>query len=324
VLVLCNVPSLTPAQRDAVKRFLEDGGGVLVTLGSRVDRQQYNSALYQQGTGWLPAYLDEATGDETTPPPAEGTNDTAAHPQPASFSHPALELFRDEADAGLGKARFPRYWKAAGPPPGAAASTVARFTTGDPFLIERPHGKGRVILCTVPLDDSWGTNVHRGLEVQEFPLLAHELVYYLAGVRSVSFNLVPGQPLIYQPLDGERPGPVRIQPPYGDVKTADVKQWPLIHDDTREPGIYRLTVLSGKIVYYVVQADPRETDDISPCSAEERQQVAAILPVQYVEDTADILAGPSAAREIWWWLMLAVIVFLCAEVWLTRRIVKGR
>jgi hypothetical protein len=105
---------------------------------------------------------------------------------------------------------------------------------------------------------------------------------------------------------------------------VDVTQWPLIYDDTREPGVYRLTTPSGRIVYYVVQSDPRETDDLSPCSAEERQQVTAILPVNYVENCGDILAGPSAAREIWWWLMLAVIVFLCGEVWLTRRIVKGR
>jgi hypothetical protein len=324
VLILCNVPSLTPAQSDAVNRFLDDGGGVLVTLGSRVDKQQYNSTLYQSGGGWLPAYLDEMTGDETTPPPAEGKSDIAAHPQPAGFSHPALELFRAEADAGLGNARFPRYWKVAAPPPGAAATTIARFTTLDPFLIERPHGRGRVILCTVPLDDSWGTNLHRGLEVQEFPLLAHELVYYLAGVRSASFNLVPGQPLIYQPFDAESPGPVRIEPPYGEARTVQVAQWPLIHDDTREPGVYRLTVPSGKVVYYVVQADPRETEDLTPCSVADRDQVSAILPVEYVEESADILAGPSAAREIWWWLMLAVVAFLCGEVWLTRRIVKGR
>jgi hypothetical protein len=321
---LCNVPQLTSEQRAAISRFLDNGGGVLVTLGSRVDRQHYNNALYQQGAGWLPAWLDEATGDETAPPPAEGKSDVAAHPLPSSFSHPALELFRGEADAGLGKARFPRWWKVSAPPPGSAASTVARFSTRDPFLVERPHGKGRVILCTVPLDDSWGTNLHRGLEVQEFPLLAHELVYYLAGVRSLSFNLVPGQPLIYQPLDGEAPGTVRIQPPHGDTKRMAVTQWPLIYDDTREPGVYRLMTPGNKIVYYVVQSDPRETEDLSPSSAEEQQQVAAILPVNYVEDASEILAGPSAAREIWWWLMLAVIVFLCGEVWLTRRTVKGR
>jgi hypothetical protein len=324
VLILCNIPGLNSQQREAVSRFLDQGGGVLVTLGSRVDRRQYNEGLYQGGNGWLPAWLEAMTGDELARPPGEGKSDSAAHPLPASFSHPALELFRGEADAWLGKARFPRWWKVAAPAPGAAATTIARFSTLDPFLVERPQGKGRVILCTVPLDDSWGTNLQRGLEVQEFPLLAHELVYYLAGVRSVSYNLVPGQPIIYQPVEREEPGPIRVQPPYGESKEVQVKEWPSIYEDTREPGVYRLTTSSGKIVHYMVQADPRDTEDLTPCSAEEQQQVAAIVPMNYVQEPADVVAGPNSAREIWWWLMLAVIGFLCLEVWLTRRIAKGR
>src|SRR5262249_20788656 len=235
VLILCSVPQLNAEQRDAVARFLDNGGGVLVTLGAQVDRRQYNNELYQQGIGWLPGWLDGPPGEEPAPPPAEGKGDPAAHPLPSSFSHPALELFRGEADAGLGKARFPRWWKVAAPLEGAAASTVARFTTLDPFLVERPYGQGRVSLCSAPLDDSWATNRPGGLEVQEFPLLAHELVYYLAGIRSLSFNLVPGQPLIYQPFDGEALGTVQIQPPHGEAKRVEVTQWPLIHDDTREP-----------------------------------------------------------------------------------------
>jgi hypothetical protein len=318
------VPHLLTEQEEAVARFLTEGGGLLVTLGHRVERQHYNDSLYRHGDGWLPAWLEEPAGDEFAPLPPEGKSDPAAHPLPASFSHPALELFRGEADAGLGKARFPRWWKVAAPVQGAAASTFARFTTRDPFLIERPHGKGRVILCTVPLDDSWGTNLHRGLEVQEFPLLAHELVYYLAGARSISYNLVPGQPLIYQPLDGEAPGPVRVQPPHGEVKDVAVKEWPLIHEDTREPGVYRLTTPSGKTIYYVVQPDPRDTEDLSPCAVDDRENVAAIVPLAYVENWQDILTEASPSREIWWWLMLAVLAMLCGEVWLTRRIVKGR
>jgi hypothetical protein len=324
VLILCNVPQLAPDQEEAVARFLQEGGGVLVTLGQRVDRQHYNTALYRGGEGWLPAWLEEPTGEEFVPRPPDGKSDPAAHPLPASFSHPALELLRGEADVGLGKARFPRWWKAAAPVQGATASTVARFSTRDPFLIERPHGKGHVILCTVPLDDSWGTNLHRGLEVQEFPLLAHELVAYLGGARSVNYNLVPGQPLIYQPFGDEAPGTVRIQPPHGDAKEVTVTAWPFIHEDTREPGVYRLTNPAGKIVYYVVQPDPRETEDLSPCQDEDRAKVAEIIPVNYVEEPADILAIATPSREIWWWLMLAVLALLCGEVWMTRRIVKGR
>jgi hypothetical protein len=324
VLILCDVPKLTREQQEAIRRFLEQGGGLLVTLGNHADRQHYNEELYRRGDGWLPAWLETPTGNEFDPAPTEGKADSAAHPMPSSFSHPALELFRGEASAGLGKARFPRWWKVAAPGQGAAGSTAARLTSLDPFLVERPFGKGRVMLCVVPLDDSWGTNLHRGLEVQEFPLLAHELVYYLAGARSVAYNLVPGQPIIYQPASDEKTGTIHIQPPAGEPKDVEVKEWPFIYEDTREPGAYRLTVPGDRTVHYVVQPDPRETEDLTPCDDEARGKVAEIIPLKYADDPAEILAVPAQAREIWWWLMLGVIVFLCAEVWMTRRIVKGR
>jgi hypothetical protein len=324
VLILCDVPQLSREHQDAVSRFANDGGGLLVTLGPHVERQHYNEALYRRGDGWFPTWLEAPTGNEFEPAPEEGKADPAAHPMPSSFAHVALELFRGEASSGLGKARFPRWWKVTTPGQGAAAATVARLTSLDPFLVERSFGKGRVILSVVPLDDSWGTNLHRGLEVQEFPLLAHELVYYLAGTRAVSYNLVPGQPIIYQPQGSDKPGTVHVQPPFGDAKEVEAKEWPLIYDDTREPGAYQLTTPGGRTVYYVVQPDPRETEDLTSCGEEDREKVAAIIPLKYAEDQEEILAVPAQARAVWWWLMLGVIVFLCAEVWMTRRIVKGR
>ena len=35
-------------------------------------------------------------------------------------------------------------------------------------------------------------------------------------------------------------------------------------------------------------------------------------------------AGVPPARELWEWFLVAVVVLLCGEVWLTRRIVRGR
>src|SRR5262249_356281 len=124
VLVLCNVPSLTSEQNEAVGRFLEAGGGVLVTLGGLIHRRPSNARLFRRGDGWLPTTLEEPTGNEYEPPPAdENKPDPTAHPLPSSFTHPALELFRGES-SGLRSARFPRWWKVTAPAQGAAATTV--------------------------------------------------------------------------------------------------------------------------------------------------------------------------------------------------------
>jgi hypothetical protein len=328
VLILANVPELTAAQQEGVGKFLEKGGGVLVTLGDRVNARHYNDELHRGGSGWLPARLDarqeaEAAGRRDAGPTGD---DTAAHPLPASFHHPALELLRGaDALSGMGRVRFLRWWKLALPAapdqsaaPGSGAVAVASLANNDPLLVERPFGKGRVLLCAVPLDDSWSPNL---LSQWEYPLLAHELVSYLAGARSGEFNLLPGQPLQYQPPEDEPTGSVMLQPPHGPAKTLPVERWPLLYHDTREPGVYRLTLPSGRLVYFVVEPDPGESE-LAPSKEEERRRVAAIIPVQYQERAEEILFGSGKEVELWWWFLVGVIALLCTEVWMTRRRAK--
>lgn len=315
VLILANVPELSAAQQEGVSKFLEEGGGVLVTLGDRVNARHYNDDLHRGGNGWLPARLDtrqEAAND-----------DSAAHPLPASFNHAALELLRsDEAASGIGRVRFLRWWKLTPPAipdkstaPSTGAVAVAHLVNNDPLLVEWPFGKGRVLLSAVPLDDSWSPNL---LSQWEYPLLAHELVSYLAGARGGEFNLLPGQPLQYQPSE-EPAGTVMLQPPHGEAKALPVERWPLTYTGTREPGVYRLMLPSGRLVYFVVEPDPSESE-LTPAKEEERRQVAAVIPVKYQDSADEILFGSGKEMELWWWFLLGVIALLCGEVWMTRRL----
>ena len=314
VLVFSNVPRLTPEQQDAVARFLADGGGVLLTLGDRVDARAYNEQLYRTGQGWLPARLEEIAGNTTEP-------NRAVSPLASSFFHPSLELFREVQSAGLGDARFPRWWKVNTSGVGGSGVPVALLTNNDPFLVERSYRGGRVLLCTVPLDNSWRTNLP---DLPAFAPLAHELVYYLAGARSAEFNLQPGQPLRYRPAGDEPPGRVVFQPPEGDPQPRTAERWPLVVEDAREPGVYRLHS-GGRVTYYVVQPDHRESD-LTPCTEADREKVGKLLPLSY-ENNFEKLIGEVSHRsedlELWRWFMVGVVMLLCCEVWFTRRIVKN-
>jgi hypothetical protein len=322
VVVLADVPGLTPAQDRAVADFLEGGGGVLVILGERVARAAayYNRELYRGGDGWLPAHLDAPAGDPDRP-------DRAATVDRKQIHHPALELFRDEPSCTLDRARLPRWWKVS--PGGPAAAVGALLTSGDPLLVERPHGKGKVLLCTVPLDRSWGAGLPG---VWEFPVLAHELVYYLADTRSAEYNLQAGQPLRYRPAPEDAaarlklPSQVLLFPPDGEPEPLRVERWPLVYDQTHAAGVYKLQPAGGRPAYYVVQPDPRGSD-LAPCSAEDRARVAALFPVRYEDDVravGDALLGPARTQDLWWVALVGVIALLCGEVWLTRRMVAGR
>lgn len=345
VLVLCDVPKLTGTQQEAVDQFLADGGGVLVTLGGRVEAEEYNARCWREGKGWLPARLDGVEGDVTKPR-------EAVRPAPAASTHPALELFRATPAGGLDAARFPRWWKLTTPGRGAAGVPVAALRSASaeyPFLVERAYKAGRVLVCAAPLDNSLGTNLP---DLPAFVPLVHELVYYLAGARASEFNLQPGQPIRFR-TDAE--GPLEgwsLTPPSGETKplstasadpatyAAQLIRQPrgslLVVEGTRDTGVYRLQTPDGKAIHYVVQPDGQESD-LTPCGDEDRAKVAKIFnpqgltddraPLRYERDRGQILSAIETSnpqQEVWWWFLLGLIGLLCAEVWMTRRMVMNR
>src|SRR5262249_29128927 len=287
VVVFSNVPQLSRSQDEAVSQFLADGGGVLVTLGGRVEPQPYNVVLYRRGQGWLPARVDDVGGDE-------GDARRGSSPLTSSFFHPALDLFRDLPNGGLADARFPRWWKVTTVGRGAAGVPVALLSSNSPFLIERSFKGGRVLLCTVPLDNSWRTNLP---DLPAFAPLAHELVFYLASARAAEHNLQAGQPLRWPVTDDKLTG-ITLTPPEGptrplspngsgnpDAYPARVEhgahgQW-LIYEETRATGTYRLRGPDGSSAYFVLHSDPRESD-LAPCTPEDRERVNRFVPVTYL------------------------------------------
>ncbi len=204
--------------------------------------------------------------------------------------------------------------------------------------MERRFGAGRVLVSTVPLDNYWGTNL---TTLPDFVPLVHDLIYYLAGARAAEFNLQPGQPIRYRLFSNAPPDGFRLQPPVGDEKplsfgppspdTFAAQLTPLPHaalvcDETREAGVYRLTTPEGRIVTYVSQPDPRESE-LASANDEERAQVAKVVPMQYESDRTKILTARNAPAQADEWgpiFLVGMIALLCGEVWMTRRMVKNR
>lgn len=326
-LVLADVPRLTLAQQQAVEQFLAGGGGVLLALGSRVERTAYNRDLFQQGRGWLPAQLDRIDGDRDR-------LELAAAPDLKQLHLPALDLFRTEPNCTLGKARFPRWWKVKVGP--GQAIPVALLTTGDPLLVEQPQGQGRVLLCTVPLDRSWDSTLPR---TWEFPVLVHELLYHLADARAGDFHLAPGQPFRHR-FDRRvsAPAEVELLTPGGEKKILKVENGQVHYGQTADAGAYRLSWSGAEPLWFVVDTDPRE-GDVQLATSAERKKVADLFPrqpdaggelqpvLQYQNDVNAVVRSvlnPDEKQYVWWLLLLGVIGLLCGEIWMTRRMVASR
>lgn len=309
VLVLSNVAILASDQNAAVEKFLAEGGSVLVTLGDRINAEAWNRVCFRAGQGWLPARLVGVAAGEVKP-------------LPESFAHPAVEVFKEPLPGGLHTAVFNERWKldlAAGIN-GVTGTVIARLADREPMIVERGIGRGRVAMSTVPLDNSWGTNL---VVLPDFVRLVHELLYYLAGARAAERNLAPGQAIIFVPRPMEAPAGVTVHSPDDASRTVPVNTWPLVYDGTRDAGAYRLSTAGGRTFYYAVRNDVQESV-LTPCSAEDRKTVADLVPeLQYVNSTNDMAAsltdGPQS-REIWVLMVVLMAMFLIFEIIFTRRL----
>jgi hypothetical protein len=312
VLILADVPGLTLDQEQAVARFLQEGGGVLVVLGERSANNiaSYNAQFHQEGKGWLPARLESVAGDIAKP-------EQAVAPDTRSFQHPALEAFRAERAFPFAQARFPRWCTVT---PDKSASSVVLLSSADPFLVEKEVGRGRVLLCTVPLDRSWGANLPT---LWEFPVLIHELTAYLAAARTAEFNLQPGEPIRFQADLREKPTypkSLLLFPPTGDpiAFTGERGSW---LQETRESGVYRVGTQNNTLAYFVAHYDVAESD-LTAATGEEKQKLTDLIGLRFEgkeqsPSWTQEEVGPG--QELWWLFLLAVILLLCGEVWLTRR-----
>jgi hypothetical protein len=117
-----------------------------------------------------------------------------------------------------------------------------------------------------------------------------------------------------------------LHTPGGGRTRLPVERWPLVCEEAREPGVYRLEVPGARPAYYVVEPDPQESD-LTPCGEGDRTKVAALVPVQFAEDldtVAAAMTGEGEELDVWWVLMIGVVALLCGEVWMTRRMVANR
>lgn len=143
LLLLLNVRAPSREVASRIERFVENGGGLFVSMGDQVDADAYAASL----GGVLPRPLHLVK--------------TAAEPhrddqRPARFvdldlAHPILGVFAAGAE-GFEAARTWRYFLLQ---PGSTGRVLASFDDGAPALVEGARGAGRVLLYTSTVDRDW-------------------------------------------------------------------------------------------------------------------------------------------------------------------------
>jgi hypothetical protein len=330
---LCNVKiqelSRTGQER-ALVAYVRAGGGLFIALGDNVDADAYNGALAdllpQPLSGTRTAGPVRRPGEE---PEARETAQSGSGERLGRLDrrHPLLLPFATgHAAEGLHEARFFRYMllrptprPSGEPAAGAAVDVLLSYDTGAPALVEKPLGKGKVLLLTSTVDRDWND-----LPIQPaFLPLMQQAVRYLARapMRDPEPPALIGQR--HEIKLREDDTRVEVTLPSGQKRLFErerlVGRRVLGFTDTDEPGLYRVAAAGADRLlrprpgeFFVVNVDPAESD-------------LRRAPPQRIEALARPLQGageqkgrPLRRVELWHALGALLLCLLLGEALLLR------
>ncbi len=307
VVVLSNVSVLSAADRRLLGEFVQNGGGLLLFPGSRVSPELYNRDLLEGIPSLLPARLG-----------AVRTNKTSL--DPGSLDHPALERFRGAQDVDLTTAEFQRYFPLQPRSGDRSVRVMARLATGEPLLVERTFGLGRVVLAASGATTEWN---NLPLKPLFLPLL-HQLVGYLTGGSDGSRNGQVGEPLTRSLPLTEATRPVSITGPDGATTTlrpvVNERGCLVTLERPERAGFYRLEVPGGTTDRLAVNRNVAESN----LRSLDQKGLRSRLPGRewiWVAPAEDLLAAITRARqgvELWRHALLAALALMVLESMLAQ------
>ncbi len=162
-VVLADSTPLPAETALSLRKYLDKGGGVLAFLGPGTEPTTFDRIL-PRGSLKVGGVVGDARGESR-----------AYHLTALDRRHPALApLFATTPPVRLGLARIFRYRRFARVP--AGARVLARFSGGDPALVEIRAGRGRLVVFASTANPEWNDLAWR---VSFVPFL-HSLVHTLA------------------------------------------------------------------------------------------------------------------------------------------------
>lgn len=317
ILVLTNVPTISALESDLISEFLEDGGGVLVFLGSLVNPTSYAENAYKGGEGWFPYAPEAAIYDES--------RQVFYKWQIMQKEHPALRYLAREPRAGMEMVPVHGFVPTQTALPEGSVLMELSDARRSPALVEKFVGTGTVLVLHVGADRNFSE-----LPVSPaYLVFLHETLPYLTARGEVRRNLQIREPFTatipaerfsskVSLISSEGSYPVNLKPIPGesgafrlDVAAQD------------RPGMYEVgfggsTAESDKTPseWFAVNADPRE-GNLTRVPTEELKDFYPDSELYFIDEKRE--AGtleaplPSGSGEFWRTLFWGVLALLALE-----------
>jgi hypothetical protein len=309
LVLLLNVAAPGADESRRLADFVENGGGLFISMGDRVNTEEYNERL----SAVLPRPLRLVrTSAEREDPEAETKTARLAK---VSVEHVLFSPFTGRAEEGLIGARFYKYMLLEADNPGSpgASQVLATYEDGAPAVAVMRKGKGRVALLTSTVDRDWSDFAIR----TSFLPLMQRFAAYLTGSleEREEIRVRVGEGATLRPEGTQKVSAVRA-PDGNEVPLKEQPDGSLVAGPVTEPGAYSVLDAEGKMVpalSFAATLDPTESDL--------NRVPQDTLTAYFGEDTVKASTGDAdkPAVPLWTWLILAACLAFFFEGTLLRK-----
>lgn len=322
VAVFCNVAELKADIATPLRTAVERGMGLMLFLGGNVSPGAYASL---SAPGPVDPLLPAAVGPAFPPEKAGGGRAEPVFLSAERLEHEWMAFFRAKERRPLLRAPV---WRAMtlSCPTGSVSRVVARYEHGEPAIVEKTLGQGRVVMVGTTAGPAWNALF---TEPAGAILASRMAAAVLPGSGTERAACVGERVQLALPAE-ERRMNIRLTTPDNKVMTAKPEllgERPfLVYDGRGRTGTYRYRIESAPPREEVFALNlPAEESDIRPLEDAGLRELFPSGEFKPVHDRREGSAGQALrsarlGREIWWPVMLAAFLLLVGEIGFARLI----
>ena len=306
VVVLQNVPDITPEQARVFEAYVRAGNGLIWFAGDKVDAAAWNERSALDGIPLLPAAIEQPVS----------TSDALGVGRPLDPTmpdHSVCRPLRSLPEDLLSETRFRKVLQVK---PAATSSTVLSLAgTLAPVLLEHSVGRGQVFMFTTSADSAWNNMAVTPV----FPMVLQQMVTYLTA-REFERPRQVGDSLSLSYVDQPDASEAVFDAPSKEIIAVPVRehrnQYVALLEHAREAGFYLARVsLQAPGVPIAVNVDPAEAEVacLSAVETTRSLQGTGIAVAQSEADLLDAVNESRTRRSLWLSFLLAGLGLLVIE-----------
>lgn len=312
VLVLADVPELTPRQADRLKNFVRRGNGLIWFAGPNVDAANWNEHAGTGAGALLPARMGSvvSTGDSLG----------AGRPLDSGMpKHAVLRPLRSLPADLFNETRFLKHVQVT--PRASSIAVLTLAARASPMLLEHALGRGHVFMFASSAGPAWNNMAATPV----FPMLLQQMVTYLAGREFEESKRVGDTLALWYAAQPDASDAVFESPSGRDI-TVPVRQhgnrYVALLEKADEAGYYMARVsVQAPGMPVAVNVDTSESDVtcLADAGLKDAWRETGMTIATTGTDLVDAIDRARTGRSLWRLFMLAALLLLMLEALLADR-----